>query len=65
MPAGLLLWTKFVALYLGEDSRTGWIMVYAGRLLAGAVTLLSLVNIFVPVLFSVSEDCVYKALPAR
>ena len=65
MAAGLLLWTKFVALYLGEDSRTGWIMVYAGRLLAGAVTLLSLVNIFVPVLFSVSEDCVYKALPAR
>lgn len=65
MAAGLLLWTKFVAQYLGGDSRIGWILVYAGRLLAGAVAALSLINIFVPVLFTVSEDCVYRALPAR
>ena len=65
MAAGLLLWTKFVAQYLGDDGRIGWILVYAGRLLAGAVAALSLINIFVPVLFTVSEDCVYRALPAR
>ena len=65
MAAGLLLWTKFVAQYLGDDGRTGWILVYAGRLLAGAMAALSLINIFVPVLFTVSEDCVYRALQAR
>ena len=65
MAVGLLLWTKFVAQYMGEDSRMGWMLVYAGRLLAGAVAALSLINIFVPVLFTVSEDCVYSALPAR
>ena len=65
MAAGLLLWTKFVAQYLGDDGRTGWILVYAGRLLAGAMAALSLINIFVPVLFTVNGDCVYRALPAR
>ena len=65
MAMGLLLWTKFVSQYLGENSTRGWVLVLAGRVLAGAVAALSLVNIFVPVLFTVSRDCVYSALPAR
>ena len=65
MAAGVELWPRFVALYLNDGSRFGRAVVFAGRIIAGILILLSAVNIFVPVLFEVSQDCVYRALTAR
>ncbi len=65
MAAGVLFWAEFTVAYLGEDQPGGRTLVLAGRTLAGGIALLSLVNIFVPVLFTVDKDCVYRALPAR
>ena len=65
MAAGVLFWAEFTVAYLGEDQPGGRTLVLAGRTLAGGIALLSLVNIFVPVLFTVDKACVYRALPAR
>lgn len=65
MAAGVLLWTKFVVLYLRDDSLTGKILVYGGRVVSAGAILLTLINIFVPVLFVVTPDCVYRALAMR
>lgn len=65
MAAGLVLWTSFVVRYLEDDSSFGRFLEYAGRVLAGIITALSVVNVFAPVLFEVSTDCVYHALTSR
>ena len=65
MAAGVLFWAEFTVTYLEEDSSYGRVLVLAGRILAGLITLLSLVNIFVPVLFTVDANSVYSALPIR
>ena len=65
MAAGVLFWAEFTVAYLEGDRSFGRALVLAGRILAGGIALLSLVNIFVPVLFTVDKDCVYRALPAR
>ncbi len=65
MAAGVLLWTQYGVAYLEENTRFGRFLITAGRVLAAAVTLLSAVNLFVPVLFTVDGDCVYHAYPVR
>ncbi len=62
---GVLFWAQFTVAYLDEKNGFGQILIYVGRLIAGAITVLSFVNIFRPVLFTVDGDCVYRALPAR
>lgn len=65
MSAGVELWTKYTVTYLDERSAFGRFLLYAGRILAVTVAVLAIVNIFVPVLFTVDANCVYHALPAR
>ena len=65
MAVGILCWSQFAVTYLEEENAFGCFLRAAGRVLAVLVALLSLVNIFVPVLFTVDEDCVYRALPLR
>ncbi len=65
MAMGILCWTKYTVTYLEEENAFGRLLRFAGRALAALVALLSLVNIFVPVLFTVDEGCVYHALPLR
>ena len=65
MAAGVFCWTWYVVLYLDENNGFGRFLVYAGRVLAVSVAALTLVNIFVPILFTVDENCVYKALTTR
>ena len=65
MAMGVALWTRFVALFLEDESRFGRFLVYAGRVIAGVLILLSLINVFTPVIFVVTPDCVYRALTAR
>ncbi len=65
MGAGVLFWARFTVAYTEEKSGFGTFLVYAGRLVAGLITLFTLVNLFAPVLFTVDGDCVYRALPLR
>lgn len=65
MAAGVLFWTQYVVTYLEEHSAFGVFLVYAGRIIALIVALMSVVNIFVPVLFTVDGQCVYHAFGVR
>lgn len=61
MAAGLLLWTHYVVVYLNEDNSFSRFLLNAGIVLASSVTILAIINIFYPLLFSVDEACVYHA----
>ena len=65
MACGVWCWTKYTVTYLEEDSRYGRFFLYAGRVFAALMAGLAVLNIFVPVLFTVSADCVYEALVTR
>lgn len=65
MAAGVLLWSQYTVTYLEDDTPFGRLLMYAGRMIAGLITLTAAVNIFVPVLFTVDSACVYRALPVR
>ncbi len=65
MALGVLFWSQYVIAYMEEDNRFGRIFIYAGRIVACVITVFSIINIFVPVLFTVDRDCVYHALPVR
>ena len=65
MAAGVLFWAEFTVTYLGEKNEFGQMLVSAGRFIAGLITLLAMLNIVEPTLFSVDADCVYHTLPLR
>ncbi len=65
MAAGVLFWAQYTVTYLEDESSFGRVLVYAGRLIAGLITLAAAANIFAPVLFTVDSNCVYRALPVR
>ena len=65
MAVGVLFWAQYTVAYLEEDNAFGRVLIYTGRVIAGAITIITVVNIFVPILFTVSSDCVYHALPLR
>ncbi len=65
MAVGVLLWVKYTVVYLDEESSFGKGLILAGRVLAGLITVLAVVNIFTPVLFTIDSRCVYSALPLR
>jgi len=80
MAMGVLLMTRFVVAYLGEEggsgeggfggsgfgeSGFGRFLLYTGSVFCGAVIVAVVVNGFIPILFSVDAQCVYHALDAR
>ena len=65
MSVGILFWAIYTVAYLDEKNSFGRFLIAASYIIAGLITVLTIVNIFVPVLFKVEEGCVYKALPAR
>ena len=65
MAAGVLFWAEFTVSYLEENHAFGRALVTAGNILAGLIVVLSIINIFVPILFTVDGESVYRALPAR
>ncbi|MER2151575.1 MAG: GGDEF domain-containing protein [Candidatus Limivicinus sp.] len=65
MAAGVLFWSQYTVAYLEDETAFGKVLVYAGRIIAGLITVVTIANIFVPVLFTVDGDCVYRALPIR
>jgi signal transduction histidine kinase/CheY-like chemotaxis protein len=65
MAVGVLFWAEFTVTYLEEKRRSGRVLVFVGRLISGLIALLSIINIFTPVLFTVTPECVYNPLPVR
>ena len=65
MAIGIFCWTQYIVRYLEEKNGFGRFLVYTGRAFAGIVSALACVNVFVPVLFTVDQDCVYHALGLR
>ena len=65
MSVGVLFWVQFTVTYLEEKNDYGQLLTAAGYLVAGFIAILTVVNIFAPVLFTVDEKCVYHALPGR
>lgn len=65
MAAGFLFWSLFVVNYLSEIEGIGRGFLYICHGAATVVILISIINIFNPILFTVDENCVYEALWAR
>ncbi len=65
MAAGVLFWAEFTVTYLQTQSSSGRILLAAGRAIAGMTALFTLVNIFIPVLFTVDAASVYAPMPIR
>lgn len=62
MAISILFWGIFVNHYLGVKHR---VMTYAGIGTFVFQVVLIIINLFYPVLFTISEDCTYKALTLR
>ena len=65
MAVGIVYWAEFTVTYLDEDHLSRNPVVHACHIIAGAIILLSVVNIFYPVLFTVDSYSVYHALTLR
>lgn len=65
MAAGVLLWTQYIVAYLDEKTKLVGFFVQAGRMIAVLVTVITLVNLFHPILFRVDENGVYYPLSFR
>ena len=65
MAAGILFWTKYVAVYLEGSGRFRKFLTWAGNIFFVAVVLLVVVNLFYPVLFFFDEAGGYHEGPAR
>ncbi len=65
MASGLVLWTACVFYYLKENGRFVRFLLITGRILATIITAITLINIFIPILFTVDDACVYTGLPIR
>ena len=65
MATGVLFWSQYTVAYLEDETVFGRMLVNAGRIIAGLIAVMTVANIFVPVLFTVDGDCVYHALPVR
>ena len=65
MAAGLSFWAEYTVAYLNEKSSFGRFLIYTGRIIAGLIIVITIINIFTPILFTVDKKCVYTALPGR
>ena len=65
MSVCIAFWAEFTVAYLEEKSVFGEFLTHVARGIAGAMIFTTVFNIFIPVLFTVNNDCVYTALTAR
>ena len=65
MASALVLWTTCVFYYLKENGRFVRFLIITGRILATIITAITLINIFIPIMFTVDDACVYTGLPIR
>lgn len=65
MAVCVVLWAKYAVTYLDDRNWFGRFLIGAGYVIAVGITVLVVINVFVPILFTIDEDCVYHALPVR
>ena len=65
MAGGVVYWARFTLAYSKEKNPFGQFIRIACNVLAALIIVLSVINIFTPILFTVNADCVYEALPLR
>ena len=65
MSVGILFWAEFAVAYMDEKNGIGKALIYISRTIAGFITILVVMNIFKPVLFTVDAQSVYSALTFR
>ncbi len=65
MAIGVFFWSQFVVVFLNEKNGFEAFLVHSGRIIALIVAVLSVVNIFFPLLFSIDPDGIYHALTFR
>ena len=65
MASSIVLWTRYVVIYLKEDSAFGQVLTGVGWLVFAFQIIVVLANFFVPVLFSIDANGVYHAEYAR
>ena len=65
MGLSILFWGMFVSRYLTNESKIIKPIVYIGYVVFGLQIVALIVNFFTPVLFNVTDDCVYSAGPLR
>ena len=64
MGSGLLFWSRFTVKYLGENKRSKILNIFSYIFFA-FVLVISIINLFTPILFSLTQECEYKALWGR
>lgn len=65
MASGVYFWAQYTVAYLNDETAFGKILVFLGRAVAGMILLANLINIFVPIYFTVDENSVYEGLMLR
>ena len=61
----IFLWTDFVVRFLEGDKRFATALKVVGLLFFVGQSILLIINIFYPILFTVDEQCVYEPKPSR
>lgn len=65
MASGVYFWAQYIVAYLEDESESGQHFILAGRSIAGLILICSIINIFVPIVFTVDENSVYRATFVR
>ncbi|MBR3737160.1 MAG: diguanylate cyclase [Eubacterium sp.] len=65
MALSVTCWIGFILSCLDEGAKLKKALIWTGRVFAAGVAVLVVVNIFTPVMFTVDENCAYKALSGR
>ena len=65
MAVGIAFWAEYTVSYLEEKNAYGRFLIHVGRAIAIIITILVVVNIFTPVLFTIDKACVYHDLATR
>ena len=65
LASGIMLWTRFVVTYLGEDTSFSRFLSRAGQIFFVAVLATMILNCFTPILFRIDENAAYHASDAR
>ena len=65
MAVGVLFWTRCTVSYLQKNNFFGKLLIFTGRIFIAVISVLIVINCFVPIYFTVDENCVYNALGLR
>lgn len=65
MAIGVLLWTRYAVAYLNRKNIFSRLLSYSGIAFFAVVTVLTVANIFAPVMFYVDEESIYHPCTSR